>query len=263
MDRALGSAGGLIGGIGIAVGYAFLALVVITLDRFRPTSTSKDDTQVELKILLYALSLMALFIAAEGVTGLAATVLGGFKGGGDAIKGVLAPIVVGVGALAGLNAAFLPRTNASTARSAEALALLAVGVYFGSSAIGAAYLFITTLVKSATWAETSGAFAKLAVDGVIAVLALNRLGGLAGWTMPVRPVAPPPQYPPQGYPPQGGGYPPPGGGFPPQGGGYPPQGGGFPPQGGGFPPQGGGYPPQGGGFPPQGPQGGGGGYPPR
>ena len=244
MERLIGSSSGLIVGIAAAVGYAFFALIVITLDRFRATSASKDDPQVELKVLLYALSLIGLFVAADGVVGLLAAIAGGFKGGGDAIKVVLPPIVVGLGVLAGIAFLFLPRTNAQTVRTAEALALFTAGLYFGVTAISNAYVFVTSVVMSGPWATSSEALAHLAVDGAIAVIGLTRLGALSGWTIPVRAVAPPPPYPPQG-----GGYPPQGGsGYPPQGGGYPPaQGGGYPPQGGG------GYPPQGGG----------GGYPPR
>jgi hypothetical protein len=263
MERLLGSSSGLIAGIAAAVGYAFFALIVITLDRFRATSASKDDTQVELKILLYALALLGLFIAADGAGGLLATIASGFKGGGDAIKLALPPIVVGVGVLAAIVFLFLPRTNAGTVRTAEALALFTLGLYFGVSAIINAYGFITSVVMSGPWATSAGALSRIVVDGAIGVIALTRLGALSGWIIPVRPVAPPPAYPPAG-----GGYPPPGGGYPPQGGGgYPPQGGGYPPPGGGgYSPQGGGgYPPQGGGgYPPQGGGGGGGGgYPPR
>lgn len=253
MERLLGSSMGA--GVGIAIGYAFLALIVIALDRFRPASTSKDDPQVELKILLYALGMIGLFTAADGVTGLIAAIFSGFKGGGAVVKAVLAPIVVGGGVVAAIALAFLPRTNAATARAPEALALLIVGLYFGGVAIASAHLLINNVVMSGPWESSAAGIAGLVVDGAIAVLALTRLGALAGWTMPApRPPAPP-AYPP-GYPPQQGGS-----GFPPQGGGYPPPGGGYPPQsGGGYPPQGGGgYPPQGGGYPP----GGGGGYPPR
>jgi len=251
MERLLNTAPGLTIGMTVAISYALFALLLITLDRFRPASASKDDTQVELKILVFALALIGLSLAAGGVTDLVAVIAGGFKGGGDAIKRVLAPIVVGGGVLAVMLLAFLPRTNAATARGAEALALLTVGLYFFGSAIFGAYGFINGLVISASWADSSGSLSLLIVHGAIGFAALTRLGALAGWTAPV-PRAPPPQYPPQGYPPQGGGYPPQGGGYPPQGGGYPPQGGGYSPQGGGYPPQGGGYPPQGGG-----------GYPPR
>lgn len=251
MERILGSSATSLVGIGVAVGYAFLALVVITLDRFRANSTSKDDTQVELKIVLYGLALMGLFIASDGVTTLVTVITSGFKGGGDAIKLVLAPIVVGAGAFAAVMLGLVPRTNASSVRAAEALALLTVGLYFGCSAIGSAYAFVANLVMSGPWEVGSIPLAHLIVHGAIAFLGLTRLGALSGWVAPARPA--PPQYPPQGggYPPQGGGYPPPGGGYPPQGGGYPPQGGGYPPQGGGYPPQGGGYPPQGGGYPPR------------
>ena len=44
------------------------------------------------------LSLMTIPV----VAGLAATILGGFKGGGDAIKLALPPIVVGIGVVAGV-----------------------------------------------------------------------------------------------------------------------------------------------------------------
>src|SRR5215475_5284078 len=116
--------------IGVAIGYAFLALIVITLDRFRPNSTSKDDNQLELKILLYGLALAALFLGADGVHQLLAFMLGGFKGGGDMIKPLVAPIIIGGGAFAVIWAALLPRTNTATARGAEAIALLSVGLYF-------------------------------------------------------------------------------------------------------------------------------------
>lgn len=51
MERMLASSGGLVFGLAAAIGYAFFALIVITLDRFRANSASKDDTQVELKIV--------------------------------------------------------------------------------------------------------------------------------------------------------------------------------------------------------------------
>src|SRR5215813_1478186 len=105
--------------IGVAIGYAFLALIVITLDRFRANSPSKDDNQVELKILLYGLALAALFLGADGVHGLLAFMLGGFKGGGDMIKPLVAPIIIGGGAFAVIWAALLPRTNTAAARNAE------------------------------------------------------------------------------------------------------------------------------------------------
>ena len=248
MDRMLASSGGLVFGLAAAIGYAFFALIVITLDRFRANSTSKDDTQVELKILLYALALMGLFLASDGVSVVVTTIASGFKGAaGETIRGALPAIAVGAGTYAAMFFLFLSSTNAQAIRSAEALALLTVGLYFGGSAISGAHEFVSNVVMSGPWEAGSGGLAKLIVNGAIAFLGLTRLGSLSGWVVPVR-AAPPP--PPQ-YPPQGGGYPPQGGGYPPQGGGYPPQGGGYPPQGGGYPPQGGGYPPQGGGYPPR------------
>src|SRR5687768_11846851 len=217
MERFIGSST-VIGGMGFAIGYAFLALIVITLDRFHANSASKDDTQVELKILLFGLALMSLAIASDGVTGLVEAIASGFKSGAEGVKAALAPIAVGVGAFAAITLAVLPRTNFHAVRTAEALALLAAGLYYGASAIASAYGFLTNLVMSGPWASGAGALAKLIVDGAIGFLALSRLGAMSGWVAPVRPAAPmPPQY--GGYPPQGGGYPPQGGGYPPQGGG--------------------------------------------
>jgi hypothetical protein len=245
-------------GLAAALGYGVLSLFLIFLDRLRASSASKDDSQVELKILLFALLLMGVFIVSDGVTILLGLITSGFKGEiGATIKALIAPIIVGGALGAAVWVAFLPRTNTATSKTAEMLALFVAALTFGLKAISSLYLFINNLALGGPWASEagSGALATLLVSGPIFVLALMRLGSISGWTMPVRPPAP--QYPPQ----QGGGYPPPqGGGYPPpQGGGYPPQGGGYPPQGGGYPPQGGGYPPQGGGYPPQG----GGGYPPR
>lgn len=250
MERFLFSEGGLALGIAAAAGYAFLALGLLTLDRFRAGSTSKDDGQLELKVLIFALALIGLTLVADGAAGLLGMVLGGFKGAGDAIKQALAPILVGAGTLAALALGVLPRTNSATARGPELLALLVVGLYFGIGAISGAYVFIASIAMSSAWSTSASAAGRLVVDGAVAFVALVRLGTVAGWTVPVRPP-PPPYPPPSGYPPPGGGYPPQGGGYPPQGGGYPPQGGGYPPQGGGYPPPGGGYPPPGGGYPPR------------
>jgi hypothetical protein len=217
----------------LGIGYALIALFVITIDRFRKSSPSHDDGHAELKILLYGLALSALVLGASGVERLLAFMLGGFKGGGDAIKPTLAPIAVGVGSFALILKLLVPRTNAATSRAAEALALLVAGLYYGATGIAAAYGAIDALVMNSPWEKTSLGLAELAVKGGVALVAIIRLGRIAGWTAPVRPQA---QVPPQGYPPQG--YPPQG--YPPQG--YPPQGGGYPPQGGGYPPQGGGYP---------------------
>ncbi len=237
----------------VGAGYFF-----ISLDRQRATSTSKDDTQVGLKLVLYGLVLAGISIAAGGVTTLLSFIFGGFKGGSLPIRQALPTIIVGALVVVIIAKAMLPRTNAATQKQPERYLLGALGIQYGVFAIIAVNGLLSGLFLEAPWAYTASNLASVAVSGAIAFLSISRFGSLAGWTTP-----PPaqPMYPPQ----QGGGYPPQGGGYPPQGGGYPPQGGGYPPQGGGgFPPQGGGgYPPQGGGGGYGPPQGGSGGYPPR
>ncbi|HTJ42165.1 MAG TPA: hypothetical protein VL463_08715 [Kofleriaceae bacterium] len=234
----------------LAVGFVVFAYLVVTIDRRRDNSPSKEDTQVGVKLVLYGLTLAGIQIAAGGLDGLLGYVLGGFKGGAGPIKGAIPPILVGGATAFVMLTMMLPRTNVKTAPQAERYAVGVLATVYGALGIGAASGFLFALFNSAPWMMTSSSLSHLIVYGAIGFLALNRLGSLSGWSAPQRPAAP---MAPAGYP-QGGGYP------PQQGGGYPPQGGGYPPQGGGYPPQGGGYPPQGGGYPPQG---GGQGYPPR
>src|SRR5258706_15215584 len=68
---------------------------MITLDRGRANSTSKDDTQVGLKLVLFGLILAGIQVAAGGATGLLAFMLGGFKGGSPPARQDLPPIILG------------------------------------------------------------------------------------------------------------------------------------------------------------------------
>jgi hypothetical protein len=238
--------------LGAAVAIVFVAAsyFIITLDRQRANSPSKDDTQVGIKLVLFGLLLAGIQLAAGGVIELLSFALGGFKGGSGKVRMALPPIIVGAGAVAIVLKALLPRTNASTQKQPERYALGLLGLQYGVMALFGVNGLVTGVFNDAPWAYTSGSLASTLVAGAIGFLAIARFGAQSGWTSPA-PVAPPPaQYPPQ----QGGG------GYPPQGGGYPPQGGGgYPQGGGGYPQGGGGYPQGGGGYPPQG----GGGYPPR
>ena len=227
---------------GVAVGFVAFAYFVLTLDRQRATSPSKDDTQVGLKLVLFALALFGVGTAAGGLHALLGSILGGLKEGSAAIKATLPSIIVGSVLVVVILKALLPRTNAATQKQPERYFLGALAVTFGVFALIEVNALLTGLFNSFPWASNASALAGALVGGAVLFIAISRFGSLSGWTMPVAPPAAPPVQ----YPPQGGGYPPQGGGYPPQGGGYPPQGGGYPPQGGGgYPP--GGYPPQGGG----------------
>ena len=231
----------------VFVGFAYF---VLTLDRQRANSPSKDDTQAGIKLVLFALMIAGVTMAAGGVEKLLAFVFSGFKGGAGPIKQALPPILVGGAVAAAVALAFLPRTNNTTYRQVERYSLGTLGVYYGIALITGLNGVLSGLFAGAAWGMTAPALATVIVAGAVGLLSVLRLGTISGWTAPVRPQA---SYPPQGGQ-GGGGYPPQQGGYGQQGG-YPPQGGGYPPQGGGYPPQGGGYPPQGGGYPPQ--QGGG------
>jgi len=227
-----------------AAGFIAFSYFLLTLDRGRTNSPSKDDTQAGIKVVLFALVIAGVAMTAAGLTEFLSFALGGFKGGSGPVKHALPTILVGALTVVVAAKAFLPRTNNSTHRQVERYALGLLGFAYAMMAIVALDGVLVDLFNDQPWAVTSSSLSGLVVGIVVAGFSIPRFGSLSGWTAPVAP--PPPQMPQQGYPPQGGGYPPQGGGYPPQGGGYPPQGGGYPPQGGGYPPQGGGYPPQGG-----------------
>lgn len=237
-----------------AILFVAAAYLIITLDRGRENSPSKDDTQVGIKLVLWGLTIAGIGLASGGLTGFLAHALGGFKGGGGPIKIAMPSIIVGAVTALVMLKVLLPKTNNGTARQPERYALGYLSIMYGALALGALNQVLTGLFASAPWAMTSSAVASLLVSGGIGFLSLLILGARSGWAGPAVPQMPMQQPPQQG----GGGYPPQGGGYPPQGGGYPQQGGGgYPQQGGGGYPQGGGGYGQGGGGYGQG----GGGYP--
>ena len=244
MDRELMQAIPAAIALALPVLYLAAGYFIITLDRQRANSPSKDDTQVGIKLVLFALLLAGVTLAAGGIQQFLAFALGGFKGGGALIKQVLPPIIVGGGAAAAVALALLPRTNQATYRQAERYALGLLGAFYGVQMIQSLNQVLLGVFNSAPWAMTASPLASFLVGALIAFAAIFRLGTHSGWTAPARPQQ---QYMPPGG--QGGGGYPPQQGYGQQGygqqGGYPPQGGGYPPQGGGYPPQGGGYPPQG------------------
>jgi hypothetical protein len=247
VDKLLG---GLTEYLPIALASLFVAggYFVVTIDRTRANSPSKDDTQVGIKLVIWGMIILGLGLASTGVVMLVAMMLSGFKGLVDTIKIALPYIIVGAGSIVLFAFALLPKTNNATNKQVERYALGLLATFYGIQGM----LGLTKIlggVFAFSWSSISAGLPASIVDLAIGLMALLMLGSRSGWTGP-----PPPQRAMQAIPPQGGGYPPQGGGYPPQGGGYPPQGGGYPPQGGGYPPQGGGYPPQGGGY--------GGGYPP-
>jgi hypothetical protein len=244
--------------IAIAVLFVGASYFIITLDRMRDNSPSKDDTQVGIKLVLWAFIIAGIGMAAGGIYALLYFALSGFGGGFGAIRGSLAPLVVGSGVVVFFGLVLLPKTNNATMKQAERYAFGMLGFSYGIQAVYEMLQVINGVFVSASWAGISGGLTGVLVHGSIGFVAIIMLGSKSGWTGPSPPQRmmqmpgqgggqPPPQ---QGYPPQGGGYPPQGGGYG-GGGGYPQGGGGGYPQGGG-----GGYPPQGGGY------GGGGGYPP-
>jgi len=250
---------GLMQAIPIAVAVAFVgaSYFIITIDRIRDGSPSKEDTQVGIKLICWAFIIAGIGLATGGLNTILSFALSGFKGGSMLIRMSLAPIIVGAGAVVMFGLVLLPKTNNATMKQPERYAFGVIGFVYGIQALFELTTVINGVFTSASWGAISSGLSGGVVHGAVGFMAIIMLGSKSGWTGPAPPQRMQ-QLPGQGQPPQGGGgYPPQGGGYPPQGGGYPPQGGGgYPPQGGGYPPQGGGYPPQGGGY-------GGGGYPPQ
>jgi hypothetical protein len=97
-ERMLGGLAGEGPGVlaaAVAIAFVGLGYFAVLIDRRREDSPSKDDTQVGIKLVLYGLVLAGIGIAATGAELLLTFVLGGFEGGGAAIKISLPPILVG------------------------------------------------------------------------------------------------------------------------------------------------------------------------
>ncbi len=207
----------------IAFGFVVFGYFMITLDRARASSPSKDDTQVGIKLVLHGLILMGVMMAVGGVTEIAAYVFSGFKGGSGPIKHAIPPIAVGGIIIVLAAKAFLPRTNSSSNHQSERFMLGVLALMYGAFMLLSLDQFITGLIMEASWESNSGNFAAGVISAAVSLLCVMRLGSISGWVAPAPPPPPPAQQS-SGMPP-GGGYPPQGGGYPPQGGGYPPQGG--------------------------------------
>jgi len=225
MDRMTDELAGLaplLIGLAVVHFYVFGGYLAIVIDRGRPTSASKDDTQVGLKLVLIGLLLFGVITAINSAERIVAMMLGGFHDFVLVVKTSIVGVVVGGGVAAVIGLVALPRTNLATARQPERFALGLLAVVYGVVAIFGLSATLNDLLLSATWAETSSSLALAAVAGAVAVVAITRFGARSGWATPPAPPPPLPPQPPPGL--GGGGYP------PPQGGGYygPPPGGGNP-----------------------------------
>ncbi|MCA9677416.1 MAG: hypothetical protein KC464_20500, partial [Myxococcales bacterium] len=213
-DLVLGGAETAVAGA-LLVGFVAAGYALITIDRRRDGSTSRDDGQVGLKLALWGVIVAGVVMAAGGLGDLLAFVLGGFKGGWAGVRGSIATLAAGVGPAAAVWVMFLPRTNGNEKPQVERMALGLIGVIAAVGLFVGLDAFLSSLLAAGEWSEIAGALASLGVNGGLALLAINRLGSMSGWRQPVRPAMP--MMPPMGGAPPGGQQ------MPPLGGGYPPQ----------------------------------------
>jgi len=211
-----------------AIAFVAVAYLVITLDRRRDASPSRDDAQVGIKLVIWGLMLAAVLFAADATQDLLAFVLGGFKGGWSVMRGPIASLVA-AGAVGGaVYLMFLPRTNNNERTQVERLGVGTLAVMLGVGALVSLDAFLNALLGGKPWAEIAAGLAGVGVHGGLGLLAITRLGALSGWRaaaprIPQMPMQPPMSGTPM--PPTGTGMPPLGGGYPPTSGGYPPTGG--------------------------------------
>lgn len=205
--------------------FVLIAYVVLTFERRREGSPTRDDGQLGIKVLLFALLAGAVLAAAAGAEALLAFILGGFKGGWSGVRGSLATVLALGGAAVAVYLLLMPRTNHLEKPQVERLAIGMIAAIAGASALTGANVFVGSLLATAPWGEIAAGLASVGVWGGVAVLAIVRLGSMSGWRsvprVPQMPMMQPPmmggQPPQQGMPPLGGGYPPQGGGgWPPQ-----------------------------------------------
>jgi hypothetical protein len=226
MNDMLSGLGGA-GAVSTMLVAAFLSLgyFAILLDRRREGSPSAADNQVGIKLVLYALAITGVLIVVGGLESLFAYVLGGFKPI-DKLKDAGASLVSGGFIALGVLALALPRTNARSMPQVERFAWGVIALYTGIFAVYSLHQVVRGVFMGEPWANIAGGLAQLFAYGVVAVLAVARLGRLSAWGAAPAYGGQPQGYGPQGYGQQGytsgqqqygsgGGY-----GNPPQGGGY-------------------------------------------
>jgi hypothetical protein len=170
----------------VVVGYLYIAI-----DRNRANSTTKDDTQVGIKLVLFALTMVGIGLAAGGLQSILGYALGGFKGGGGPLKLYLPPVIVGAVVVLVMLLALLPRTNAATQKQPERFFLGILALVYGGASILSLNTLLQAVFTSAGWPAMAGAIASLVVNAAIGFMALIRFGAVSGWKAPVAAMPPP------------------------------------------------------------------------
>jgi hypothetical protein len=178
------SAGGLLLSVG-APTLLVLAYLFTAWER-RREGADDSDTQVGLKLVLYTLMVVALGMAASGLSAAAFWLVSGTQAGFDTLKGGLGSIIAGGGVLVALFLLVLPRTNAATETRSSRFFLGYVAAVSGLIAIASIDSLANSLIYWSDWASVAGPLSSVIVYGGLAFLALNRFGVLSGWTAPVR-----------------------------------------------------------------------------
>jgi hypothetical protein len=177
MNDLLAALGGPPGLIAI---FLVLGYIAILIDRRREGSPSAADTQVGIKLVLYALAIHGVFVIVSGLEHLFTFALGGFKPT-ETVKKAGADLVSG-GFIALLVLALaLPRTNARAMPQVERFAWGVIGLYTGASSVIALQRVVNDTFMGAKWADIAGHLAQLLAYGLVCVLAIARLGRLSSW----------------------------------------------------------------------------------
>jgi hypothetical protein len=183
------------GGLLLSVGAPTLLVLayVLTAWERRGDDGAEADPQTGLKLVLYTLMVIALGIAASGLSSSLYWLLSGTNAGTSVIKGGLASIIAGGVVLVALFLLVLPRTNASAQTRSSRFFLGYVAVIAGVIAVGSIDSLTTSLINWSSWAAVAGPLSSVIVYGGLAFLALNRFGTLSGWSAPVRAATAAPQ----------------------------------------------------------------------
>ena len=216
---------GLVGGgavtptiVGLFIVLGYFAVVI---DRRRDNSSSRDDHNVGVKLVLFALVIAGVLILVGGLQQLFAWAFGGFKAT-DQLKEAAANFVTGGFVVMTLIVFALPRTNSRTAPQVERFALGVIALFTGLTTIGALNDVIRFVFMGEQWPKIGGSLAQVIAHALVAGLSIARLGRLSNWGGASQQAQPPYQ---QGYP-SGQSYQAPytgqqgyggGQGFPPQG----------------------------------------------
>src|SRR5687767_3509180 len=184
MMESLGSLAAASLGSTLVVAFYFF----VNWDARRPDSPYRADTQIGIKVALYAFFVVAIGFAAVGLTKVLHYMLSGADTGTGNLKSGLAGLLTGGIVTVMVWKGLLPRTNDAQFPKTARLAYGTLAAMAGVALIAALVQLVQTVLVWPDWVGVAGTVSDTIVLGLLAAFSLLKLGRMSGWVTPQPPA---------------------------------------------------------------------------